>query len=419
MKKISELIVKYRNFIMLLFLGFLIFSGFCIPKVQIEYDISSYLPSSTDTAQAIEIMDKEFVTYGTTTVVINNISFDEASDLKEQIIEIDGVKSLPFENNEKYFNNSKALFKITFDGDANNEICVNAYNEIKELLKPYESFESVSLVDNYADTLASEMKLIVLLAAIVIIVILLFTSRSYAEVGVLLIVFIVAAIFNMGTNYRFGKISFVSNSVCIILQLALAIDYSIILLHRFIEECEAHPRDDTKTSMVTALSKSIPEIFGSSLTTISGLLALVCMTFKLGQDLGLVLSKSIIFSILTVVLLMPGLLLKFSKLIKKTRHKNFVPKINWFGKGILKIRYVLITIFLVCVTAGGYLSSRVDYCYTNNGIQSNNPTEVQKANEIISENFGYQNQFVIVVPNGDYQKQKELLEFMESKEYID
>ena len=419
MKKISELIVKYRNFIMLLFLGFLIFSGFCIPKVQIEYDISSYLPSSTDTAQAIEIMDKEFVTYGTTTVVINNISYEEADDLHEQIVEIKGVKDLPFENNEKYFNNSKALFKITFNGDANDKVCVEAYNEIKNLLKPYESFESVSLVDNYADTLANEMKLIVLLAAIVIIVILLFTSRSYAEVGVLLIVFVVAAIFNMGTNYRFGKISFVSNSVCIILQLALAIDYSIILLHRFIEECEAHPRDDTKSSMVTALSKSIPEIFGSSLTTISGLLALVCMTFKLGQDLGLVLSKSIIFSILTVVLLMPGLLLKFSKLIKKTRHKNFVPKINWFGKGILKIRYVLITIFLVCVTAGGYLSSRIDYCYTNNGIQSNNPTEVQKANAIISENFGYQNQFVIVVPNGNYQKQKELLEFMESKEYID
>ena len=419
MKKIADWIVKYRNLILIFFLGFLIYSGICIPKVQIEYDISSYLPSSTDTAQAIEIMDKEFVTYGTTTVVINNISYDEASDLKDKIVTIDGVKDLPFENSTKYFNNSKALFKITFDGDANDERCVNAYTEIKDLIKPYESFESVSLVDNYADTLASEMKLIVLLAAIVIIVVLLFTSRSYAEVGVLLLVFIVAAILNLGTNYWFGTISFVSNSICIILQLALAIDYSIILLHRFIEECEINPLRDKEESMSVALAKSITEIFGSSLTTISGLLALTCMTFTLGRDLGLVLSKSIIFSILTVVLLMPGLLLKFSKAIKKTRHKNFVPKIDWLGKSILKVRYVLITIFVILVGVGGYLSFNIDYCYTNNGIQAFNKTEVQKANDIISENFGYQNQFVIVVPNGNYQKQKELLEFMESKEYID
>ena len=419
MKKISDIIVKYRNIILMFFIGLIVYSGICIPKVQIEYDISSYLPSSTDTAQAIEIMDKEFVTYGTTTIVVNNISFEEANELKDKIVDIDGVKSLPFENSKKNFNNSKALYKITFNGDANDEKSVMAYNSIKDLLKPYESFESVSLVDNYADTLASEMKLIVLLAAIVILLVLLFTSRSYAEVGVLLIVFIVAAILNLGTNFWFGKISFVSNSICIILQLALAIDYSIILLHRFIEECESNPTQEKDESMSVALSKSIKEIFGSSLTTISGLLALTCMTFKLGQDLGLVLSKSILFSILTVVLLMPSLLLKFSKAIAKTRHKNFVPKIDFLGKSIVKIRYGLLAVFVCVVTIGGVLSSKIDYCYTNNGIQSSNKTEVQMANEIISENFGYQNQFAIVVPNGNYAKQKELLQFMESKDYVD
>ena len=419
MKKIANVIVKYGNFILLLFLGFLIYAGISIPKVQIEYDISSYLPSSTDTAQAIEIMDNEFVTYGTTTVVINNISFEEAKELKDEIVEMDGVKDLPFENSNKYYNNSKALFMITFDGDANDQVCVDAYNNIKLLISEYESYESVSLVENFADTLANEMKLIILLAAIVIVVVLIFTSRSYAEVIVLITVFVVAAILNMGTNYWFGKISFVSNSICIILQLALAIDYSIILLHRFIEECEQNPNQDRQESMSEALRKSIPEIFGSSLTTISGLLALICMTFKLGQDLGLVLSKSILFSIITVVFLMPSLLLKFSKVIAKTRHKNFVPKIDWLGKSILKVRYVLLTIFVVAVSACGYLSFKVDYCYTENGIQAYNKTEVQRANDIISENFGYKNQFAIVVPNGDYAKQKELLEFMESKPYID
>ena len=403
---------------MAIFLCLLVYSGLNIKRVNIEYEISNYLPKSTDTAQALEIMDKEFVTYGTTMVVVENITYDKASELHDEIIKLDGVKSMPFENNTNYFNKSKALFKITFDGNKDDKASVDAYNKIKELLSDYESLEAVSLVDDYAASLAQDMKFIVLLAAIVIVLVLLFTSRSYAEVLVLPIIFIVAAILNMGTNYWFGTISFVSNSICIILQLALAIDYSIILLHRFIEECESNPSRGKKESMVEALSKSIPEILGSSLTTISGLLALTCMTFSLGKDLGLVLTKAIIWSIITVLLLMPSLLLIFSHAIEKTRHKNFVPKISFVGKGILKTRYLIVTLFLGLVALGAVLNFKLDYCYTNNGIQGFKETEVQRAQKTIGDTFGYQNQFAIVLPNGDYKKQKEILDFMSSKEYV-
>ncbi len=418
MKKIAGFIVRFQYLVLTIFLCLLVYSGLSIKKVNIEYDISAYLPSSTDTAQAIEIMDKEFTTYGTTIVVVDNISYQKAYELKEEILKLDGVKSLPFENTQKYFNNSKALFKVTFEGNASDPVSVKAYNDMKELLSPYKSLESVSLVDNYADSLAHDMKFIVLLAAVVIILVLLFTSRSYAEVIVLPIVFIVAAILNMGTNYWFGTISFVSNSICIILQLALAIDYSIILLHRFIEECEGNPERSKKNSMIEALSKSIPEILGSSLTTISGLMALTCMTFSLGKDLGFVLTKAILWSIVTVLFLMPCLLLMFSNAIEKTRHKNFVPKIDFVGKSIVKVRYLIVVLFLGLVGVGAYLNFKVDYCYTNNGIEGFHQTEVQKANKVISENFGYQNQFVIVIPNGDYAKQKEILRMMEKKPYI-
>ena len=257
MKKLAGIIVKYQYLVMLLFLGLLVYAGLNIKSVNIEYDISKYLPETTDTAKALEIMDKEFTTYGTTMVVVEGISYKEAIALKERIEELPGVKSLPFQNNKSYFSESKALYKITFDGNMNDEASVRAYNEIKEILKDYSFLEAVSLVDNYADSLAEDMKFIVLLAAIVIVLVLLFTSRSYAEVIVLPIVFIVAAILNMGTNYWFGTISFVSNSICIILQLALAIDYSIILLHRYIEECEQDPIRARKDSMIEAVSKSI------------------------------------------------------------------------------------------------------------------------------------------------------------------
>ena len=183
----------------------------------------------------------------------------------------------------------------------------------------------------------------------------------------------IAALLNMGTNYWFGKISFVSNSVCIILQLALAIDYSIILCHRFTAEKERC--DDIGEAMVFALSKAIPEILSSCLTTISGLLALVAMQLKLGADLGLVLAKSIAFSILTVIFLMPTLLLLFSKFMDKSKHRSFVPKISFLGKGVVKAAKILPVIFICLITVFGGLSTKIDYTYVLNNIESGKPTD--------------------------------------------
>ena len=156
------------------------------------------------------------------------------------------------------------------------------------------------LVDNYADELQSEINFVLILAVVVIVAVLAFTSKSLGEIPVFLLTFGVAALLNMGTNFLFGTISFISNSVCVILQLALAIDYAIILCHRFAEEKAnfSTPHE----AMAAALAKAIPEIGSSSLTTISGLLALATMSLRLGADLGFVLAKSIICSMVSVFL---------------------------------------------------------------------------------------------------------------------
>ena len=199
---------------------------------------------------------------------------------------------------------------MTFDGEEEDEISLAALAAIRELLEPYDYYIDSAVGNSQADSLASEMGTILAVAAVIIVLVLLLTSRSYAEIPVLLITFIVAALLNLGTNFIFGEISFVSNSVTVVLQLALAIDYAIIMLHRFLEEREYA---EDREACIAAVSAAIPSISASSLTTISGLAAMMFMQFRIGFDMGIILIKAILFSMLSVFTLMPGLLMLFPR----------------------------------------------------------------------------------------------------------
>ncbi|MCX4366960.1 MAG: MMPL family transporter [Clostridia bacterium] len=411
MEKISGFIVKRRWIILLIFIAMIVYCACSIGLVEVERSITNYLPEDTDTKKALDIMEKEFVTYGTTRINVSDVAYDEAEELSARIRKIDGVKEVVFDGSEAHYKDRHALISVTFAYETSDARAVEAYNEVIASLEGYDISIPTSLLPSYelyADSLAKDMKLIIGLAAIVIVVVLIFTSKSFAEVLVFPFVFGIAALLNMGTNYWFGKISFVSNSVCIILQLALAIDYSIILCHRFTAEKERC--DDIGEAMVSALSKAIPEILSSCLTTISGLLALVAMQLKLGADLGLVLAKSIAFSILTVIFLMPTLLLLFSKFMDKSKHRSFVPKISFLGKGVVKAGKILPVIFICLIAVFGGLSTKIDYTYVLNNIESGKPTDAQIAIKETEEIFGIDNMLVVLVPVGDYEKERQVLE---------
>lgn len=417
MQKLANFIVRRRFIILAVFAAIIVYCIFGIPKVKVEYDISAYLPHGTDTAQALEIMDDEFVSYGSGGIMVKDIGAQEARALAETIKKIDGVVSFSFDGGEKSYKDGNALFSMSLDPDKAEE----AFGKATALIENggYDYVVPTSPVNDYADTLASEMIVIIAIAAAVILLVLLFTSKSFAEVIAFPIVFVVAAVLNMGTNYWLGTISFVSNTVCIILQLALAIDYAIILCHRFTEEKDKTP-SDAKGALTRALTKAIPEIASSSLTTVSGLVALMFMQLRLGFDLGMVLAKSIICSLLTVFFLMPCILLWVSKLMDRTRHRNFVPKIRFWGRGVIKIRYAAVAAFAVLFCVGAALGSRIEYCYSQNAIDTSRPT-AQKSAQLEKERvFGYDNMFVILMPNdGDYAKQRELLAAVASDELID
>ena len=432
-QRLATVIVDKRNLIFFLYACALIFCLFSRNWVSVCNDITEYLPETTETRRGLTLMEDEFTTFGTARVMVSHVTYEIAADLAAQMEQIDGVTSAAFggstaggdaeasepetpEDIAAYFKGADALISVTFDGEESDAISIAALSAIRELLKPYDYYIDSSVGSSQADSLASEMGIILAVAAVIIVLVLLLTSRSYAEIPVLLITFIAAALLNLGTNFIFEEISFVSNSVTVVLQLALAIDYAIIMLHRFLEERE-HAED--RAACIAAVAAAIPSISASSLTTISGLAAMMFMQFRIGFDMGIVLIKAILFSMLSVFTLMPGLLMLFSKAMAKTQHRSFIPKIDRWGKLSLKLRYVGVPLFAVAIAAGFLLSNQCPYVYGYSQIKTARQNETQIAEEKVNGTFGAQNVMALIVPKGDYAGEKALLARLETYDQVD
>ncbi len=406
MYKLAEFIVDKRNLFFLIYIIALVFCIFSRNWVKVENDVTKYLPESTETRQGLTVMNDQFVTYGTAQVLLANISYDRAQEAADMIEDINGVTSVTFDNTEDHYKGTSALLDVTFDGEEEDQISIDAMNEIKDKLTGYDVYYSTSVANDDSANLESEMQVVTAIAAVIIVVVLLLTSKSYAEVPVLLITFIAAALLNMGTNFLLGTISFISNSVTIVLQLALAIDYAIILCHRYTEERENLP---AREATITALSKAIPEISSSSLTTVSGLLALAFMQFKIGEDLAVVLIKAIILSLLSVFTLMPGLIMVFSKWMDKTVHKNLIPSISAVGKFAIKTKYIIPPIFAAVIIVACVFANMCPYCFSTGSTSTPRKSESTIAQEKIDSTFGSRNMIALVVPAGNYEAEKNLL----------
>ena len=410
MEKLAAFIVDKRNLIFLLYVFALIFSIVAMSWVNVENDITTYLGEDTETRQGLTVMNDNFTTFGTARVMISNITYAKAEALVDQIEAVDGVDSVEFDDTTDHYKDASALYTVTFDGEEMDDISIHALHQVEDLLSGYDLYVDTAVgVDNSAD-LASEMGLILAIAAVIIVLVLTLTSRSYAEVPVLVLTFGAAALLNKGTNFIFDTISFISDSVTVILQLALAIDYAIILCHRFSDE---HETKGVRDACVAALSKAIPEIASSSLTTISGLAALGFMHFGIGIDLAMVLIKAIIFSLLSVFTLMPGLLMLFSRWIDKTKHKNLLPKITVVGKFAVKTRYIIPPVFVAVAAVAAVFANKCPYCYTYTDLTTPKQSTSQVAHQKIKGTFGSSTMVAIVVPSGNYDSEGKILKELE------
>ncbi len=410
MERVSAFIVDKRKAFYLLYIGVAIFCVFSSGWTAVNDDLTSYLPDTTETRQGLTIMDEEFVTFGTSRIMVDNISWRQAERLAEQARAIPGVKAVEFDNTPDHYQSGGALLSITYEGAAGDPVSLKALDSVEALLEGYDVYVTGDTGGSASDSLAAEMQVVMVIAVVIILLVLLFTSHTYMEIPVLLMTFGLAALMNKGTNFIFGEISFVSDSVAVVLQLALAIDYAIILCHRYTEERE---RLEPREAVVIALSKAIPEISGSSMTTLSGLGAMCFMQFGIGRDLGLVLMKSIVLSLLSVFTLMPGLLMSFSGLIDRTHHRSFVPKITAWGRLAVKTRYIMPPLFVVLLIGGFVFANRCPYAYGQTGLTTIRQNESQIAQAKVDNAFGRANTLAVLVPQGDYEKEGKLLRELE------
>lgn len=411
MIKLSTMIVDKRNLIFLITVIALIFSFFSSGWIEVENSLSEYLPVDSETNIGLKLMDEQFVTYGTARVMVSNVDMDTGEMLLDEVKDIEGVQRIDYS-----YDHISALYDITFNYPETDDKCLASLAEVKLRLSDYDVFVSTSLGNQTAEILDKEVGLITVIVAVIVIVVLIFTSKTYAEVIVLLMTFVIAMILNSGTTFLLGKISFVSDSVTSILQLALSLDYAIILCNRFKEEHETLP---LREAVIVALSKGIPEIGASSLTTVGGLIAMCFMQFRIGFDMAVCLIKSIGFALLSVFVVMPGLLMLFGPLMDKTKHRDFVPRISFAGHFDYKTRHVIPAVFVLIIVCAFFLSNNCPYAYGYGAIETPMINDVQRASNLIEESFGSNNFVALVYEGNDYETEKRMIEEIESYEEVD
>ena len=399
----SEWIVDHYRLFFIVFAALLVFSAVASGWVKVENDVAAYLPADSETRQGLDIMEQEFQTYGSAKILLRGTDADTAAATAEQIRAVDGVDSCTYTMNDA----GSALLSVSLSDLEGSDACAQTVQALRDLLDGSGAYIYSAEGYSISDQINGEVRGLLVIVAIILVTVLTFTSSTYAEVPILLITFLAAALINKGTNFIFGTISFVSNAVAILLQLAMSVDYAIIFCNRY---KQAHETLPVREAVIESLAKSITVISSSSLTTVAGLVAMTFMKFGLGRDLGIVLIKAIFISLLTVFLLMPGLLLKLGPAMDKTKHRNFVPKISGVGRLAWRTRRVVPLVFAAVLVVACIGTNRVSYVYSEAPLKTHNADVNRTASQAITADFGDETVLAVVVPAGDYDQEAALLD---------
>lgn len=412
MKRFYEKIVQYKKCLVVLFTFSALLCLWVGQRVAVNYDIADYLPSHSPSSRALEVMEEEFEGgIPNARVMISNVTIAEALEYKEKLARVEGVEAVTWlddavnilqplatldqEQVQTYYQDSTALFTVTIKEDMR----IEAVQNLRELIGEDQAM-SGSAVSTAISTTAtvSEVQLISVFAVLFVLVVLVLTTTSWVEPIIVLVGLGVAIAINKGTNLMFGEISFVTNAAGSILQLAVSLDYSVFLLHRF-EECR-QTNSDVKSAMVEALGKSTLSILSSGLTTVIGFLALVLMQFRLGPDLGLALAKGVAISLIIVFTFMPALILLVYRQIDRTKHRPFVPKLQSLGKWVSRLSMPLVILFALVIVPSYLASNANDYYYGASHI-FNETTQLGADTLAIEKRFGQNDTYVLLLPQGD------------------
>ena len=316
MKKLANVLVKYRLIFFIVSVALAIFCAFLIPKVTINKDQSKYLAKDSNMAQGYEIINKEFpaVVMGDSfQIVFENLTPTQKQTIHKELTEFDGVESVDYDiNSVEYNSKTMSMYLVHTKYAADNEKVSNIIREIRD---EYE--DSYTLYSYYTGAQLDVLDKLTPMAITIGIIILLIMCKSLFEPFLLLISIGVAILINMGTNVIFESVSDMTFSIAAIFQLVLSIDYSIMLLHRYQQEFELLGRRNKTKAMRNAVMGAFKSVSSSSFTTIIGLLVLLLMSFTIGRDIGLVISKGVFLSFVCVFTVMPSLILWFDEVVNK------------------------------------------------------------------------------------------------------
>jgi predicted RND superfamily exporter protein len=399
MRKITDYIVDHCYIVLAVMVALAGLSAVVSQKVKINHDIMKYMPESSETAQGKKIMDEEFkdVTTSNYTIMFENLDDSEKDSMKEYFEGIEDVRTVNYDDSEEY-NREKdgvkyTLYSIDVNGEADAEKAAKVYNEINTHLKNAKNENGKSKYTFYekgdvANSNGSVLNILIIIVAVgVALLIITFMSESFIEPWLYLISILIAVLINKGTNIIFPDVSHITNSIVAILQLALSMDYSIMLAERYRQERKIE-KDKVK-AMKNALAASFSSISASSVTTIVGLIVLIFMSFTIGKDMGLVLSKGVLLSLVSIFTTLPAFLLLLDKPIMNSKKK--APRFNmgFMGKWANLTRFVAIPTFLAIFFGSMMLKGSVGIEYT--GANNNK----------ISEIFDEVNQIAIIYNNED------------------
>ncbi len=425
MRKFYTQIVHHRKLVIFIFLVITAICAVLQSFVGVNYDMNDYLPPDSHSTVSLEVMEEEFEGgIPSVRVMIKDVTIPEALEYKVRLLEVEGVievtwlddsvditmpqQMMPKETIETYYIDETAVFSVTIDEHKRVEVV----DAIREMVGDENALTGSAVSTAVATTsTVSEIAKIASFAVVFVLFVLMITTESWFEPIVVLGGLGVAILINNGTNLIFGEISFVTNAAGSILQLAVSLDYSVFLIHRFTECRENEP--DVEKAMIDALCKSTGSILSSGLTTVIGFLALILMQFQIGPDLGLALAKGVALSLITVFIFMPAFILVTYKLIDKTHHKSLVPDFHGFARGVKKVMIPLACLFALVIVPA-YLGSNANSYYFGAGHMFGEKTQYGADTAEIEEVFGKSDTYVLMIPNTSTATEVELSDELHS-----
>lgn len=416
--KLGAKVVKHRRIILIAALLLLIPSFIGYKTTRINYDMLTYLPSTMDTMKGQNVLMNEFGKGGFSIVVLEHMKSDDVTKLKADYSRIDGVDQvlnledvldpsipksmLPDQVSKNLSNKDASLMVVFFKNSTSDDKTLTAVEEMRKVSSKDTYVSGLSaLVQDLKTLCEGEEVKYVAVAVILSLLAMMLLLDSYAAPVIFMISIGMAILYNMGTNIFLGEISYITKAIAAVLQLGVTMDYSIFLWHSYMEKLDSGL--DNHEAMGEAIDATLVSVTGSSATTIAGFLALCFMTYTMGKDLGIVMAKGVVFGVISSVTVLPVLLLRFNKTLKRTRHKSLIPDMTKFAHGLTSRYGIYIAIFCILIIPAiyGYNHQNVVYDFTKMLSSGQNELPAEKtqfltANNKLSEDFGINTSYIII-----------------------